>query len=255
MCRAFLLLLLLLPAWLAGGAVRAEPPIVLAAASLTESLTDAAKAWAAQGNGAPRLSFASSSTLARQIEQGAPANIFASADQQWMDYLDTRKLIVPGTRGDLLGNSLVLIVPADRRTEVKIGPGFDLSALLGPGGRLAMGDPAHVPAGLYGREALTNLGGWEKVQDRVAPAPDVRSALLLVERGEAPAGIVYATDAAAAKGVAVAGVFPLGSHKPITYPFAIVAGHDTPDARSFLAFLRSPAARPIFAERGFTVIE
>lgn len=247
---ALLLVLILAPAL-----ARAEPLTVMAAASLTEALTDAADAWAKKGHEMPRLSFASSSTLARQIEQGAPANVFASADQQWMDYLDRRKLVAPGTRADLLGNSLVLIVPANEKTKVTIGNGFDLLGLLGTNGRLAMGDPAHVPAGLYGRDALTNLGIWDKVADRVAPAPDGRSALLLVDRGEAPAGIVYATDAAAAKGVAVAGEFPADSHKPITYPFAIVAGHDTPEARDFLAFVKGRDAAAIFVKCGFIVLE
>jgi molybdate transport system substrate-binding protein len=247
--------LLFVAAVLAPSLSRADALTVLAAASLTEAMQDVASAWATHGHPAPRLSFASSSTLARQIEQGAPANIFASADEQWMDYLDQRHLLAPGTRRDLVANRLVLIVPADRKAQVKIGPGLDLRALLGANGRLAMGDPAHVPAGLYGREALTRLGLWDGVQDRVAPASDVRGALLLVERGEAPAGIVYATDAAAATGVAVAGVFPADTHAPVTYPFAIIAGNDTPDARDLLAFTSGAEARAIFARRGFTPVE
>ncbi len=233
----------------------AEAPVLLAAASLTEAMREVADAWARHGHPLPRLSFASSSTLARQIEQGAPANIFASADEQWMDYLDKRHLLAPGTRRDLLSNALVLIVPADRKTRVAIGPGFDLSAVLGRDGRLAIGDPAHVPAGIYGKQALTRLGLWDGVKDRIAPAADVRGALFLVERGEAPAGIVYATDAAAVQGVAVAGVFPAGSHPPITYPFAIVAGHDSAGARELLAFASGAEARAIFARRGFALLE
>ncbi|MBV9655452.1 MAG: molybdate ABC transporter substrate-binding protein [Acetobacteraceae bacterium] len=248
--RLVLVAVLLVPA-----VARADALTVLAAASLTEALGEVASAWSKGGHPTPRLSFASSSTLARQIEQGAPANVFASADEQWMDYLDTRHLLAAGTRRDLLSNQLVLVVPAGHPEHVQIGPGFDLLALLGPKGRLAMGDPAHVPAGLYGREALTKLGLWDKVADRIAPANDVRSALLLVERGEAPAGIVYATDAAATKGVAVAGVFPADSHAPITYPFAIIAGQDTPDARDFLQFASGAEARAIFAGRGFTPVE
>ncbi len=250
-----MLLPLLVAALFASTPARADRPLVLAAASLTEAIQDVASAWARHGHPAPRLSFGSSSTLARQIEQGAPATMFASADEQWMDYLDQRHLLAPGTRRDLLANRLVLVVPADRKRQVNIGPGFDLGGLLGPDGRLAMGDPAHVPAGLYGRQALTKLGLWEDVQNRIAPASDVRSALLLVERGEAPAGIVYATDAEASKGVAIAGVFPADSTAPITYPFAIVAGRDTAEARDLLAFTSGPEARAIFARRGFTPVE
>jgi molybdate transport system substrate-binding protein len=239
-----LLLVLLLP-------LSARAQTVFAAASLTDALRQIGAAYAAQGHPAPVMSFASSSTLARQIEQGAPASLFASADEQWMDYLAKRNLIVPDTRRDLLRNELVLVVPATAPKHVTIGPGFDLAGLLGPGGRLAVGDPAHVPAGLYARQALTKLGLWDSVQAHLAPAEDVRSALLLVERGEAPAGIVYATDAASTAGVMVAGVFPESSHDPIIYPFAVVKAGDTPEARAFLQFLSGPAARAIFTKLGF----
>jgi len=200
-----------------------------------------------------RLSFASSSTLARQIEEGAPANLFASADEKWMDYLADKKLIAGDTRKDLLGNSLVLIVPSDKPVHVTIAPGFDLPGLLGPNGRLATGDPKHVPVGIYAEQALKKLGLWDAVAPHLASTEDVRSALLLVERGESPVGIVYGTDAAVSKAVIVAGTFPESSHDPVSYPFAVTKSGDTPDARSLLTFLSGPQARAIFVKRGFTV--
>jgi molybdate transport system substrate-binding protein len=199
------------------------------------------------------MSFASSSTLARQIEQGAPANIFASADEKWMDYLAAKKLIVPDTRKDLLGNELVLVVPADKPQHVAIGHGFNLARMLGPDGRVATGDPAHVPVGIYAEQALKKLGIWDTVSQRLARADDVRSALLLVERGEAPAGIVYATDAAVSHAVMVAGTFPADSHDPISYPFAVVKTGDTPEARALMRYLSGPQARTVFVKRGFKV--
>ncbi len=232
--------------------VHAEALTVFAAASLTDAMKDVAALWEKQGHAPLRLSFGASSTLARQIEQGAPADLFASADEQWMDYLASRDLIVPGTRRDLLSNRLVLVVPADQPRHVTIAPGFDLAGLLGKDGRLATGDPAHVPAGIYARQALRKLGVWDIAQPHLAPAADVRSAVLLVERGEAPAGIVYATDAAVSRGVMIAGVFPDDSHDPITYPFAVTKAGDTPDARALLGFLAGPDARAIFASRGFS---
>ncbi|GAC1347132.1 MAG: molybdate ABC transporter substrate-binding protein [Acetobacteraceae bacterium] len=233
-------------------AIAAEALTVFAAASLTEAMNEIAAAWEAAGHDKPRLSYASSSTLARQIEAGAPVNLFAAADQEWMTYVDRRNLLAPETRRDLLANALVLIVPKDRARRVEIGPGFDLSGLLGAGGRLAVGDPAHVPAGIYAKQALTALGLWTQAEPHLAPAQDVRGALRLVELGEAPAGIVYATDAAASAGIAVAGIFPESSHERITYPFALIRGGDTPEARAFLAFLTGPQARAVFAKRGFT---
>ncbi len=197
-------------------AARAQELTVFAAASLTDAMKDVSAQWAKDGHQPLRLSFGASSTLARQIEQGAPVNLFASADEKWMDYLADKKLIVADTRKDLLGNDLVLVVPADKPQHVTIGPGFDLLGLLGPNGRIATGDPAHVPVGLYAEQALKKLGMWDAVQPRLARTDDVRAALLLVERGEAPAGIVYATDAAVSKGVMVAGVFPANSHDPVS---------------------------------------
>jgi molybdate transport system substrate-binding protein len=233
--------------------VRAQTLTVFAAASLTDGMKQISELWVKAGHEAPRQSFASSSTLARQVENGAPANIFASADEQWMNYLAKKDLIAADTRKDLLGNDLVLVVPATRPVHVIIGPSFDLSALLGADGRLSTGDPAHVPVGIYAEQALRKLGVWDKAGPRLAPAADVRSALLLVERGEAAAGIVYATDAAASKAVAIAGMFPDSSHDPITYPFAVVKGGDTPEARAFLAFLSSSVARAVWIRNGFKV--
>ncbi len=234
-------------------AARAQELTVFAAASLTDAMKDVSAQWAKDGHQPLRLSFGASSTLARQIEQGAPVNLFASADEKWMDYLADKKLIVADTRKDLLGNDLVLVVPADKPQHVTIGPGFDLLGLLGPNGRIATGDPAHVPVGLYAEQALKKLGMWDAVQPRLARTDDVRAALLLVERGEAPAGIVYATDAAVSKGVMVAGVFPANSHDPVSYPFAVVKAGDTPEARALMTFLAGPDARAIFDKRGFKV--
>ena len=199
---------------------RAQELTVFAAASLTDAMRDIGGAWEKAGHKPLKQSFSASSTLARQIEQGAPANLFASADEKWMDYLASRGLIAADTRADVLSNDLVLIVAADRATHVTIDKGFDLASLLGPNGRLATGNPAYVPAGIYAQQALTKLGLWSAVQGRLAPTEDVRGALQLVERGEAPAGIVYGTDAAVSRKVAIAGTFPAASHDPITYPFA-----------------------------------
>lgn len=249
MRRVLLLALLLLMPTLAA----AQGVTMFAAASLTDALRDIGVEWQKQGHPPISFSFGASSTLARQIEQGAPANVFASADVQWMDYLAQRNLIVPATRRDLLSNKLVLIVPASRPTHVDITKGFDLAALLGPNGRLAVGDPAHVPAGIYAAQALKNLGVWDYAQQHLAPAADVRSALLLVERGEAPAGIVYATDALISHAVMIAGEFPAKSHSPITYPFAVVKSGDTDQARVLLRFLAGTQAQAIFARYGFAV--
>ena len=246
-------LVLLLPFSARAQEARAQELTVFAAASLTDVMRDISQLWKDGGHQPLRMSFASSSTLARQIDQGAPVNLFASADEKWMDYLAERHLIVPETRKDLLGNDLVLIVPANKPQHVTIGPGLDFAALLGPRGRLATGDPAHVPAGIYAKQALKSLGFWDKVAPRLARTDDVRAALLLVERGEAPAGIVYGTDAAVSKRVMIAGVFPASSHSPIAYPFAVVKTGDTPDARALMTFLQGPEAREAFIRRGFKV--
>jgi len=246
---------LMLPALLAPPApARAQPagPTVFAAASLTDALKDIAALWQKAGHPAPVMSFGASSTLARQIEQGAPVNLFASADLKWMDYLAQKGLIAADSRVDLLGNALVLVAPASHPVHVAIGKETDFAALLGASGRIATGDPAHVPVGLYAKQALTNLGQWDKLSGRIAATDDVRAALLLVERGEAPLGIVYATDAAVSPKVMVAGVFPASSHDPVVYPFALTKSGDTPEARAFLAFLKGPDAREVFGKRGFS---
>lgn len=226
--------------------------LVFAAASLNESLTAVGKAYAAEGHTPPGFSFAASSALARQIENGAPAALFISADEEWMDYLSGRKLIVAETRAALLGNTLVLIAPADRPLSVKIAPGFDLAKSLG-GGKLAMADPDSVPAGKYGKAALEKLGAWAAVAPAVIRGDNVRTALAFVERGEAAAGIVYGSDAALTAKVKVAGVFPADSHPAISYPAAVLAVHDTAEARAFLDFLKTPAARDIFKRFGFSI--
>jgi molybdate transport system substrate-binding protein len=234
-------------------AARAQELTVFAAASLTDAMKDVSALWTKAGHPPLSLSFGASSTLARQIEQGAPAALFASADEKWMDYLAQKNLIAADTRKDLLGNDLVLVVPAEKPMHVTLGPDFDLLGLLGANGRLATGDPAHVPVGIYAEQALKKLGWWDKVAPRLASTEDVRAALLLVERGEAPAGIVYATDAAVSKAVMVAGTFPASSHDPVAYPFAVVKAHDTPEARALLTFLAGPQAREVFVRRGFKV--
>jgi len=231
---------------------QAQSLTVFAAASLTEAMRAVDQAWTAQGH--PRLlfSFAASSTLARQLDQGAPANIFASADEEWMDWAVKRKLIVEKSIRDVLTNKLVLVVPKDQARQIDIKPGFDLSALLGPSGRLAVGDPAHVPAGRYAQQALTKLGLWDAAKNRLAPADSVRSALLLIERGEVPAGIVYLTDAMVSSHVAVAGTFPADSHERIAYPFAVTRHGDTPAARTLMDLIVGPEGLKIFSHFGFS---
>jgi molybdate transport system substrate-binding protein len=245
-------LLLLLALLLAPLAARAEDgSTVFAAASLTNALKEINALWQSGGHPAAKLSFGSSSTLAKQVEQGAPADLFASADTKWMDYLTERHLIAADTRRDLLGNDLVLIVPADHPATIDPKAGADLAGLLGANGRLAVGDPGHVPAGMYAEQALKKLGLWDRVSGRLAPAQDVRAALLLVERGEAPAGIVYGTDATASKGVKIAGAFPADSHDPIVYPFAVTTHGDNAASRALLDFYAGAQARSVFARHGF----
>ncbi len=242
---------------LLGLPARAEAPVtVFAAASLADALRLLGAEWAARGHAAPRVSLAASSTLARQIEQGAGADLFLSADEAWMDHLQQRNLILAETRRSPIGNALALVTPADQPRPVALAPGTDLLALLGPRGRLAVGDPAHVPAGRYARAALEWMGQWAALAPRLARAENVRAALLLVERGEAPFGIVYATDAAASARVAVAGLFPPGSHPPITYPFALTRRAETSAAaRAFLDFLAGADAAPIWRRLGFSLTE
>jgi molybdate transport system substrate-binding protein len=232
----------------------ARPPAlnVYAASSLTMALDELAPSFTRQSGVRVRASYAATSTLARQIESGAEADVFISADRRWMDYLEDRSRIVTATRTAILGNRLVLVVASDRPATVDLVPGFDLAGLLGQG-RLAVGDPAHVPAGRYARQALASLGVWAVAEPRLAPAESVRAALALVERGEVPAGIVYESDAALTTRVRVAGVFPAATHDPVVYAAAIVAGRDRPVARQYLEFLRSQAAGAVFARYRFSV--
>ncbi|MEZ5735373.1 MAG: molybdate ABC transporter substrate-binding protein [Novosphingobium sp.] len=232
------------------GGRQAKGPVVLAAASQQDALEDAAGAWAAQGHARPILSFAATSALARQIEAGAPADLFISADEKWMDDVESKGLIVEGSRADFVANSLVLIAPAESQAELTIAPDFPLAAALGSG-RLALADPDAVPAGRYAKQALTALGVWDSVAGKVAPAENVRVALALVARGEAPFGIVYATDAKAEPKVRVLGQFPADSHLPITYPLAVLKTSSHADAEEFRAFLISNEGVAIFMNYGF----
>lgn len=231
----------------------AQPPprlTVYAAASMTNALQEIAQRYRRETGIGIRLSLGASSTLARQIEAGAEADVFVSADQEWMDYLAARQLIDTASRRDIAGNRLVLIAPGDSRVMLAIAPGFALAAALGTG-RLAVADPAAVPAGRYAQAALTSLGVWDSVANRLANADNVRAALAFVARAEAPLGIVYATDAQIEKRVRVVGTFPAHTHPPITYPAALPLGARD-GAREFLDWLGSTAARSTFAQHGFT---
>jgi molybdate transport system substrate-binding protein len=225
--------------------------VVFAAASLKNALDAVNAQWQKETGKKATLSYAASSALARQIEQGAPAQMFISADLDWMDYVAQKNLIRPDTRSNLLGNRIVLIAPKDKAQPVEIKAGFDLAKVLGDG-RLAMANVDAVPAGKYGKAALEKLGVWANV--KVAQAENVRAALLLVSRGEAPAGIVYQTDAAADANVRIIGVFPEDTHPRIIYPIALTANATHPDAAAFLAYIKSTKAKPLFEAQGFTVL-
>lgn len=236
----------------ASHAVAAEKITVFAAASLTNALQDIARDYQQGKEVEIVTSFASSSVLARQIEQGAPAALFISADQQWMDYVIKEQAVEVGSRVTLLGNDLVLIAPqAAQPQPVAINASTPWKTLL-HGERLATGDPDHVPAGLYAKEALQKLGAWESLSPVLARANNVRAALALVERNETPYGIVYGSDAVASNKVAVVGVFPASSHKPVEYPMAIVKDHNTPAVSAFYHYLQGPQAAAIFKRYGFT---
>lgn len=225
---------------------------VFAAASLKTALDELAHRFETQRVGRTAASYAASSVLARQIEKGAPADIFISADLEWMDYLEARRLIRPETRVNLLLNGLVLIAPSDSKVTLVVAPGFPLAAALS-GGRLAMADPDHVPAGKYGRAALEALGVWRAIAPRLARAENVRAALALVARAEAPLGIVYRSDAVAEPRVRVVGEFAPNLHPRIVYPAAIVAGSRSSRAGALLRFLRSGEARTTWERHGFRV--
>ena len=244
---------LLVTTSLATGA-RADDVVVFAAASLKDSLDAINADWQKAAGKHATISYAASSALAKQIEAAAPADVFISADLDWMDYLDKKNLIAPDTRHNLLGNSLVLIAPADSAAgPVDIAAGFPLAKLLN-GGKLAMADPNAVPAGKYGKAALTKLGVWDAVSSSVAAAENVRACLLLVARGEAPYGIVYKTDAAIEPKVKIVGTFPADSIPPIIYPIGQTASSKNPDAAAFIAYLSSPDATKQFEHYGFTVL-
>ncbi len=230
-------------------AAAAEPLTVFAAASLTDAMTQAGKVYERKTGAQVRFSFASSSTLARQIDAGAPADLYASANEKWMDWLEKRGLVLAGSRTSPIANRLVLVAP-ENETPPRGERIENLPALLGGEGRLAIGDPAHVPAGIYGKEALKSLGLWTALEPRLAAADNVRAALALVERGEAPYGIVYATDARIAR-VRVVEAFPDATHTPITYPFALLKDGNAKQAGEFLAFLTSDEGLAIFERFGF----
>jgi len=239
---------------MAAARAQAGGMVVFAAASLKNALDEIATDWSkAASRPMPRISYASSSALAKQIEQGAPADLFISADLDWMDYVAKKNLIQADTRVNLLGNKIVLIAPRDSKVTVDVKQGFDLAKALN-GGKLAMGNVDAVPAGKYGKAALEKLGAWDGVKDKVAQADNVRAALVLVARGEAPLGIVYATDAAAEPNVKIVGTFPDNSHPPILYPVALTKDAKSADAKPFLDYLKSLKARPSFEKQGFTVL-
>ena len=237
----------------AAATATAKGPLEFAAASLKDALDAVNAAWLKDTGKEAVPSYAASSALAKQIEQGAPADIFISADEDWMNYLADKKLIKPDTRFDLLGNTLVMIAPKDSKILTKIAQGFQLAELLGDG-YLAMGNTDSVPAGKYGKAALTKLGVWDAVKGKVAQADNVRAALKLVSTGEAPLGIVYGTDAKSDPNVKVIDIFPEGTHPPIIYPAAIVASSTSADAPALLAYLKSAAALGIFKDQGFKIL-
>jgi molybdate transport system substrate-binding protein len=232
----------------------AEPVNVFAAASLKNALDAVSEAWKAEAGKETKNIYAASSALAKQIEQAAPADVFISADLDWMDYLAKKTLIKENTRKALLGNQLVLVVAKDSGVKLELKAGADLAGALA-GGKLAVGDVKAVPAGKYAKAALEKLGLWASVEASLAQAENVRAALALVARGEAKLGIVYATDAKAEKAVEVVGVFPEDSHPPIVYPVAVINSSKNADAEAFVTYLSSPKAQEIFATQGFTILK
>jgi len=250
----FVLLALSSTVWNSPASAQGQKLIIFAAASLKDALDEVNVAYQHENSQETATSYAASSTLAKQIEAAAPADVFISADLDWMDYLAKRNLIKPETRANFLGNRLVLIAPVNSPLNLAIGPNFSLAQALG-NGRLAIADPNGVPAGRYGKAALESLGVWSTIADRLAPAENVRAALALVARGETPLGIVYQTDAASDKDVKIVGIFPQDTHPPIIYPSAVVVSSTNPAALGYLAYLKSRAARPTFEKHGFTVFQ
>lgn len=229
-----------------------EKITIFAAASLTNVIGEITAEYAQSSTLEFRNSFAASSALARQIENGAPAQLFISADRKWMDYLAGKNLIDIASSVDLLNNRLVLIAPKGRKFQVQFDPAFDLAKAFD--GKLCTGEVESVPVGIYAKQALSSLDWWEGMKPRVVGAQDVRAALVFVERGECAAGIVYETDARVSTKVDVVGVFPAGSHEPVVYPAALV-GDATPEAGAFLQYLKSEQAGKIFTKHGFTPVE
>lgn len=227
--------------------------IVFAAASLKNALDNINAQYQKETGKSAKISYAASSALAKQIEGGAPAQVFISADIPWVDHVEKKGLTKAGTRFALLGNRIVLVAPKDKAQPVEIKPGFDIGKVIGDG-RLSVANVDSVPAGRYGKASLGKLGVWDKVKDKLAQAENVRAALLLVSRGEAPAGIVYQTDAASDKGVAIIGTFPEDTHPPIIYP-AVLLKDAGPDAAAFLAYIKSAKAKPLFEAEGFAVLQ
>lgn len=251
-CTAIFLLIAAICVGSISTTVRAHDITVFAAASLTNAIEVAAKTYEQETGTEIRLSLASSSTLARQIAAGAPADIFISANEKWMDWLDDQGLLMPGSRYDLLTNRLVLMASKDSPLQaIPISRTSDLTSLIGSDDRIAVGDPDHVPAGIYAKQALTSLGQWEMVSPRLARADNVRAALALVERGEAPVGIVYQTDARVSDKVKIIGTFPQNSHTTITYPIAVMSDRYKNNATKFLLWLLGDDAGRIFADYGF----
>lgn len=244
-------LLLAAPAW--SGVAHAAEVTVLAAASLTDALATVDAGYQKQSGNTVKAAFGGSNALAKQLENGAPGDVFISADTTWMDYVQKKNLIDTSTRANLLGNALVLVAPQNSTETVTIDSKTDFAAML-KGGKLSVADTSAVPAGKYAKAALTKLGQWDKVQGSLAQAENVRAALALVERDEAPYGIVYATDAAVAK-VKVVGTFPEDSHPKIIYPVALtVKGAQSQAAKDYLAYLKSDAAKAVFAKAGFVIL-
>jgi len=236
-------------------AVAQEPTLIFAAASLKNALDEVNAVYDRQTKMRTVASYAASSALAKQIEAGAPAQVFVSADLDWMDYVEKKKLIQSATRRNLLTNRLVLIAPADSKVQASIAPNFPLAQLLGPDGRLALGDPQHVPAGKYAKAALERLGVWDSVAQRIAASDNVRAALALVARGEAPLGIVYETDAIAEPRTHIVATFDPALHPPVVYPVALTQNAMGAAALQYVEFLASPQARAIFEKHGFTPLK
>ncbi|EME69453.1 ABC-type molybdate transport system, periplasmic component [Paramagnetospirillum caucaseum] len=231
----------------------AEDVVVFAAASLTNALNEIGEQFTARTGHRMVPSYAASSALAKQVEQGGPGQVFASADLKWMDYLAGKKLINQDSRFNLLGNALVLVAPADsKQGRIELTPQTDIAALAGAG-RIATGNPDAVPVGLYFKQAMERAGQWKALEPKIAATDSVRAALAFVERGEVPLGVVYATDAAVSKKVKVVGVFPDTMHDPIVYPFALIAGKETPATKALLDTIKGPEAKGVFVKYGFKI--